>query len=145
MSHTPSIEAFPKARIFKFLTVDTKAWDLAYLSWPFEKGTQPDAHFSVNIHRTLQMELKTGAIDLAGALPDSAKVRSLIKGPPPQIAYKLATLPTIRSTFMFKAYGDQWLEALHERSRLFREPPDGNLDFEIKVLTQAVEVIAKVR
>lgn len=144
-SFSPPITAFPTATIFKFLASDPTAWDLGYLSWDFERGMRPDAQFSVNIHRTLQFVLATGAIDLANSQPAADKVRGLIKGPAPQVALAIASMARLKQTHMYLAYGDVWLETLRQRSHLYREPHNEVLDFAVTDCSKAMEFIRKLK
>lgn len=49
-----------------FLKDDQDAWNLAYLSWDFDKcKTWPDPHFSTHVRRTLQFVIASGALDLS--------------------------------------------------------------------------------
>lgn len=94
-----------------------EAWNLAYLSFPFEAVlSHPDPWFSTVIRRTLQTVLNTGVIDLADAYPDNVKVVHLMRMPAPQAVVHLtahaAKLPA------FKAYGAEWLSTIQTRARL---------------------------
>lgn len=140
------IESYRFATLFKFLVDDPIAWDLAYLSWDFEAGKDiPDPQFSTNVRRTLQFVTRSGVIDLANEAPPAATVRGLMRHTPPRSVKLILGLPRLVELPMFKAYGPPWAKTLQSRSRLYREPHDAGLDFEIKVLTQATEVIAKFR
>jgi len=128
------------------LAEDPLAWNLAWLSWDFEDGKRPpDAHLSVNVRRTLQTVISDGKPDLTGSLPDALKVRGLLKQPAPRAVRLILGLRRLHELPLFKAYGAAWLRTLEARSHLYREPHDKDYDFEIQVLTQAAEVIAKIR
>lgn len=140
------IDGYPRAAVFKMLREDAAAWDLAFLSWDFEDTSRtPDPHLSVNVRRTLQFVIKDGSLDLTGALPDSMKVRGLLRHPAPCAAKLIRELPRVKELPMFKAYGPAWLETLESRSHLYQEPYDKAYDFDVADLTQATEVIAKIR
>lgn len=139
------LAAYKHAAMFKFLVEDPQAWDLAYLSWPFESGMLPDPHFGVNCRRTLQFVMGTGKLDIASQLPTSLTLRSLMKGPAPQAVKLILSLKRLKETPMYLAYGEPWAETLMKRSRLYREPYDAEYDFEVKSVANAAEVIAKVK
>lgn len=138
------LEAYKHASMFKLLADDEVTWNLAYLSWDFEsKRAIPDSHFSVNCHRTLQFVVETGELDLAGSIPNKFKVRGLMSCPAPQAVHRIANLSRVKELPLFRAYGQNWLDTLVARSRLYREPEDFEFDFEIKSLAQASNVIRK--
>ena len=140
------IDAYPRASGFAMLREDTAAWDLAWLSWDFEDTRRlPDTHLSVNIRRTLQFVVRDGSLDLTGALPDHLKVRGMLALPAPRAVKLLREMPNVRGTPMFKAYGTSWLDTLATRAHLYRAPYDKDYDFDVADLTQATEVIAKIR
>lgn len=119
---------------------DPEAWNLAWLSHDFKKGPHPDANFTTLVRRTLQFVLKTGGIDLIDAVPTSLKVRGLLRLLPAQAVKRIAGMEHLIDTPMFSAYGAAWLEVMHERARLYREP-EGPLDMSLSDLTQAQAVI----
>lgn len=140
------ITSYRFATVFKFLVEDPIAWDLAYLSWDFESAKKPpDAQFSVNVRRTLQFDLVEGRLDLTGEAPVGNTVRGLFRHPAPRAVKLITELPNLQDLYLFKAYGTAWLDSMQKRVRLYREPHDKNYDFEINLLTQATEVISKIR
>lgn len=140
------IGSYRFASLYKFLVEDPAAWDLAYLSWDFEAARKPpDANFSVSVRRTLQFDLVAGKLDLTGEAPPSHTIRGLLQHPPPRAVKLITEHPKLRELQLFKAYGTIWLETLLKRSHLYREPHNKDYDFEVHVLTQATEVIAKIR
>ncbi len=46
---------------------------------------------------------------------------------------------------MYLAYGQQWVDTMTQRSRLYREPHDEQLDAKLPDLSDALRVIAKLR
>jgi len=140
------IGSYRFAQLFRFLVEDPVAWDLAYLSWDFEAAeAPPDANFSTHVRRTLQYSLATGRLDLTGETPPSHTVRGMLRHPAPRAVKLLIEHRLVRELPLFQAYGPDWLRILEVRSHTYREPHDKDFDFEINVLTQAAEVIAKVR
>lgn len=140
------IGSYRFAPLFKFLLEDPVAWDLAYLSWDFEKAkTPPDANFSTHVRRTLQYDLVAGRLDLTGEAPESNTLRGMLRHPAPFVAKLICEFPKLHELQLFRAYGTTWLRTLELRSHLYREPHNKEYDFEVKVLTQATEVIAKLR
>lgn len=140
------IGSYRFAPMFKFLVEDPVAWNLAYLSWDFEAAQKPpDANFSTHVRRTLQYSLATGRVDLTDETPPHRTVRGLLQHPPPRAVKLLTEHPLVRDMPLFRAYGPDWLRTLEARGRLYWEPYDKDYDFEINVLTQATEVIAKIR
>ena len=138
------LEAYKHASMFKLLADDEVTWNLAYLSWDFEsRRATPDSHLSVNCHRTLQFVVETGELDLIGSIPNKFKVRGLMSCPAPQAVQRIANLSRVKELPLFRAYGQNWLDTLLARSRLYREPDDIEFDFEIKGLAQAISVIQK--
>lgn len=140
------IDAYPRATPFAMLREDAAAWDLAWLSWDFEnQARMPDTHLSVNIRRTLQFVIRDGSLDLTSEVPDQLKVRGLMSYTAPRAVKLILGMPNVRDTHMFKAYGPEWLQTLEVRSQLYRAPYDKAYDFDVEDLTQATEVIDKVR
>jgi len=136
------ITHYRSAKLFKFLAVDALAWNLGYLSFDFENlKSQPDSHFSVNVHRTLMFVIATGGIDLAGQLPDRDKVRGLMHGPAAQVAHKIASLTFVKQLPLYLAYGAPWLALLQQRAQAWREPHDAQFDFAVPDCSQALELI----
>lgn len=140
------IGSYRFASLYKFLVEDPVAWDLAYLSWDFEaaKGP-PDASFSTHVRRTLQFDLVSGRLDLTGGVHPLHTLRGLLRYPAPRAVKLISELPLCHELQLFRAYGPAWLRTLEVRSHLYREPHNKDYDFEINVLTQATEVIAKIR
>lgn len=138
------IESYKSACMFKLLVDDEVAWNLAYLSWDFEANHgYPDAYFSTHCHRTLQFVISTGELDLASKVPNELKVRGLMSGPAPQVVLRIINLSRVRELPLFRAYGQNWLDTLIARSRLYREPYDAEFDFEIKSIAHALDVVQK--
>ncbi len=136
---------YKHAGTFKLLQDDQEAWNLAYLSWDWEEGPFPDPHLSVNVWKTLMFEPGTGRVDLTRSADPKRTLRGLIKGPAPQVVYKLTNLERLKETPMFMAYGQQWVDTMSQRSHLYREPHDEQLDAKLSDLSQALGVIAKLR
>ncbi len=140
------IDAYPRAAPYAMLRDDPVAWDLAWLSWDFENHARPpDVQLSVNIRRTLQFVIRDGSLDLTGELPDGLKVRGFMRHAAPYAVKLIIDMPLVKETQMYRMYGEAWLSALEARSHLYREPYDKAYDFEVGALTQATEVIAKIR
>lgn len=101
-----------------FLRQDAEAWNLAFLSHPYEdEGDPSDPHFTVNIRRTLQYILTSGSIDLANVMDSRRCLRHWLQYPAPQavklildLGGRLVKLP------MYRAYGPSWVETIQRRS-----------------------------
>lgn len=125
-----------------FLKDDQEAWNLAYLSWDFDKRkTWPDPHFSTHVRRTLQFVIDTGALDLTGEISSGKKVRGFLRGPAPAAAYKLTHLPRVKELPLYLVYGEKWLERVNDRARQYREPHDERFDFAIEDVSIGLEII----
>lgn len=140
------IGSYRFAPLYKFLTDDPVAWDLAYLSWDFEACKEPpDAQFSTVVRRTLQFVTASGRIDLANTQPPNLTVRGLMRHPAPRAVKLILDLHRLPELPLFQAYSTRWLDTFQTRSHLYREPHDKDFDFDVNVLTQATEVISKFR
>lgn len=142
---TKPLAEYKHAQPFKILHSDPDAWNLAYLSWDWEDGAFPDPHLSVNVWHTLMFVMETGVVDLANQAHNNDKVRGLMRNPPPRVVHLITNLPNLASTPMFKAYGQQWVDTMTQRSYLYREPHDEQLDAKLPDLSDALRVIAKLR
>ncbi len=110
------IEVGPGASAF--LANDPEAWNLAFLSHPFEgRKYHKDPHFSVHVRRTLQIRLDTGELDLVGLEPELC-VRALFRLPPLRAVLRLLALApsVVRSLPLYIAYGEAWEKQIRRRA-----------------------------
>lgn len=129
ISCAPLIKTFSSFASSLILNDDEAAWNLAYLSYDFEKlRSHPDPHFSTHVRRTLQHVLLTGETDLAGKVPAHLTVRGFFRFPPPKAMFQLLAMKRREALPLFKAYGTGWLVLAEQRSHLWQEPYDSALD-----------------
>lgn len=129
-----------------FLKPDPAAWNLAYLSWDFDKcKVWPDPHLSTHVHRTLQFVIATGAIDLAGSVDIGKKVRGFLLAPAPAAAYQISSMRRVKELPLYLAYGEEWLNRVNARARDWREPHDERFDFAIDDFSLSLELIRVCR
>jgi hypothetical protein len=96
----------------------TGAWNLAYLSYDYERSlTHKDPQFTVNVRRTIQMKLDGSGLDLA-MNPVSGVVESLLQLPAARFVYLISQNPILVQLPMYLAYGHAWLKSIEERSFL---------------------------
>ncbi len=146
MRYSPDpLGSYKHAKPFKLLQDDPDAWNLAYLSWDWEGGPFPDAHLSANVWKTLMFVPSVGKVDLTKITPSRLTVRSMIRGPAPQVVYRLTNMQRLKETPMFAAYGQPWVTTMTQRSHMFREPYDEVLDADLTDLSDALRIIAKLR
>lgn len=121
---------------------DQEAWNLAYLSWDFEKcRTWPDPNFSTHVRRTLQFVIATGALDLTADVNTDRKVRGFLCAPAPAAAYQITNMRRVKELPLYQAYGEKWLTRVNARARNYREPYDELFDFAIDDVSISLEVI----
>lgn len=125
-----------------FLKDDHAAWNLAYLSWDFDKcKTWPDPNFSTHVRRTLQFVIATGGLDLTDDVNVYKKVRCFLLGPAPAAAYQINNMQRVTELPLYLAYGEAWLARVNARARNYREPHDERFDCAIDDLSMSCEVI----
>lgn len=130
-----------------FAAASPEAWNLAYLSHPYEQGLPSDPNFGVYVRRTLQTNVHTGEVVLAG-LPEEDTITSLLRLPAPQFVDLMSNLPLVLVARMplsavYGAYG--WLEMMRRRSYLFREPYDPVHDAPVTSTAEARALLAQIR
>lgn len=120
------------------------AWNLAYLSWDYDKCLDPDDHkFTVHVRRTCQMKLDGSGLDLAGTEPLNKLVESLLLLPAPRFVHLIEQHAILPSLPIYVAYGSTWLDTIKARSHLcqtYDDPPDNVVDF-----AAAKSLIDKIR
>lgn len=125
-----------------FFKDDQEAWNLAYLSWDFDKcKTWPDPHFSTHVRRTLQFVIATGALDLTADVNTGGKVRCFLRAPAPAAAYQITNMLRVKELPLYLAYGEAWLTRVNARARNYREPYDERFDYAIDDVSISFEVI----
>lgn len=128
----------------KFLQ-EPEAWNLAYLSHPFEvRPLHPDPQFTVHIRYTVKMHVPSGTVDLTGARRASSLFGQLLTMPAPWLLAWMRRNPTVvTSTPLYKAYGSQWLQTVISRERLC-EAYQGDVDDEVVDLTYSRELLRHI-
>lgn len=111
----------------------TAAWNLAYLSYDYEKSMQHhDPQFTVHVRRTAQTRLDGSGVDLADQDDPTTTVAGWLALPAPRFVHLVANHPILHSLPLFKAYGQDWLSTITARSYLCQtdeNPPDNVVDF----------------
>lgn len=129
-----------------FLNDDQDAWNLAYLSWDFDKRkTWPDPLFSTHVRRTLQFVIASGALDLTNEANTSRTVRGFLRAPAPAAAYQMTRMRRVKELPLYLAYGEEWLNRVNARARNYREPHDARFDFAINDVSISLEAIRACR
>lgn len=108
---------------------DAEAWNLAFISYPYEDFEAPsDPHFTTHVRRTLQFVINTGKIDLASVAKSGDCVRHWLRMPAPQFLKRLGGMPRLTELPMFRAYGPRWIGTLENRVWLCHqeETPGGD-------------------
>lgn len=123
-----------------------EAWNLAFLSHDYGSGSPPDPQFGVHVARTLQLNLLTGHLDLAGLTDPDDTVTPWLREPAPYFARMVQALSQHQLTWvpLYQAYGESWLESVGRRSHLYREPFDIAHDFQIHDTTLAMEALKRI-
>ena len=126
-----TIDAGPGHAVF--LRDDPEAWNLAFLSHPYEKQPENlDGQFTVNVRRTVNTVIATGEVDVLGKLPARLTVRRFLQGPPQDFIHAVESLQCLQAGKMvalldrlpmYQAYGDEWLETMRERAGLCLSAP----------------------
>ena len=129
----------------EFLSESTEAWNLAFLSHPYElEEIHPDPHFTTHVRWSLRMVLKTGVIDLAETLPEEQKFAPIMRLPAPRVALLLRSRTSWAKRLpLYKRYGPAWFEMVAERSRLAHQAADP--EESITDLSFAQQVLARIQ
>lgn len=113
----------------KLLRGDVEAWNLAFLSHPFEfKAFHPDPRFVVNVSATVRTRLDDGSVGPIHTgfdpRPDAPTVRSLLMRPAEVFVRYVLDDADLRETLpLFRIYGATWLTLIQERAPLCGEHP----------------------
>jgi hypothetical protein len=120
------------------------AWNLAYLSFDYDKHAQhSDPQFTVLVRRTVQTRLDGSGVDVAGIEDHSRLVASLLHLPAARFVHLVKQLPVLHNLPMFQSYGQTWLNTIAERSYLCTvDDGPAFLDF-VGDLTQAKQLLSK--
>ena len=106
-----------------------EVWNLAYLSFPYERLTDHhDPLFTTHVRRSTQMRLDGSGLGLAE--DPTTLVGSLLNLPAPRFLYLLEQSPALRYLPMFLNYGQEWLDSARTRARFceWGAPPDDPVD-----------------
>lgn len=117
----------------EFLRNDVEAWNLAFLSHPYERRAEhSDPQFTIWVRRTVNTVVTTGSVDILGKLPADKLVRGLLQRPAREFVSAIRTtqawaggervqlLPLLP---LYIAYGDEWLQTIAERAGLCLPAP----------------------
>lgn len=108
----------------QFLSADPEAWNLAWLSYPYEhRSEHPDARFTVLVFQTVQTVLSTGELDRVNRDAD-VLVRGMLRKPADKFLRALLkakayhagrVVPLIPMLPLYQAYGDLWVNVMKDR------------------------------
>lgn len=127
------------------LANDPEAWNLAFLSFPYEEDTYGNAPaFSVHIRRTLQVDVATGEMDITETEP-GLRVRLYLRYPPLQAVGLILGLPLrVRHKLpMYLQYGEGWLDVIQKRASMLASMQDPDND--IFDVSQAADYLQRFR
>jgi hypothetical protein len=124
----PQLKAGPA--FAEFLRNDVEAWNLAFLSHPYElRAEHPDPQFTILVRRTVNTLLSTGSVDVLGKMPAQNTVRSLLRLPPGQFITAILSRRAadgralIEHLPIYQAYGEPWLDQITARARHCLDAP----------------------
>ena len=127
------------------LANDPEAWNLAFLSFPFEDGGIPrDPQFSVHLRRTLQVDITSGALDITETAP-GLRVRLFLRFPPLKAVRAIYGLQphVLRNLPMYSTYGNTWLDTIQKRASMLASMQDPDND--IFDVSQAADYLQRFR
>lgn len=137
------ITHYPVPNASKFLNKDEQAWNLAWLSFDFDKAVaHPDPKFSVNVYQTVQTMVRNGVMDVANTHPELT-VREYLKQPAPKAVQLILAMTHLDKLPMYKAYGPEWVNTILQRSHLAQEEHDPALDAPVSSTKQALSLLKK--
>lgn len=102
-----------------------EVWNLAYLSFPYERLVDhPDPMFTTHVRRSTQMRLDGTGLGLSE--DPTTLVGSLLSLTAPRFLHLLARSPAIATLPLLQIYGADWLNLVHDRARVceWGAPPD---------------------
>ena len=98
---------------------NTGIWNLAYLSYDFEKSLQhPDPNFTVLVRHTFRTRLDGSGVDIAGIQNPDELVGSLLALTAPRFTYIISRHTVLTTLPMYQAYGYAWLATIDARARV---------------------------
>lgn len=101
----------------RMLRSDAEAWNLAWLSHPYElRPEHEDGRFTVIVSHTVNMIRDTGALDTDRRLGPRATLRGLLRLPPNQFWFAINN-DLAKRTPMYRIYGDRWLHTVMVRAQ----------------------------
>lgn len=110
----------------EFLRNDAEAWNLAFLSHPYElRAEHPDPQFTILVRRTVNTVLASGSVDIVGKLPAYLLVRGLLRRPADEFVREIAAAralaagedrPLLEMLPLYVAYGDDWVNSILSRA-----------------------------
>ena len=98
---------------------NTGIWNLAYLSYDFEKSLQhPDPNFTVLVRHTFRTRLDGSGVDIAGIQNPDELVGSLLALTAPRFTHIISRHRVLTTLPMYQAYGYTWLATIDARARV---------------------------
>jgi hypothetical protein len=111
----------------------TQSWNLAYISFDFEKRLHhADPYFTTNVKRTTQTLILSGGLDILEETPVTDRIAGWLLLPAPRFVKLIKGCNALKNLPMYLAYGDQWLETIEERAHVCQVDdwlPDNVIDF----------------
>lgn len=135
------IKRYPWACNSTFLTRDPLAWNLAWLSYAPEHGSQFNPQFTSAVSQTCSALLFNGGIDLLDRAPVRDKVAGLMQLPPPAAVHRLTNAAGLFAMPLYKLFGANWLRVMTLRAREYSEPFDSEFDAPVSSLADAEFVL----
>lgn len=137
-----------------FLRDDVEAWNLAYLSHPYElRAEHRDAEFTVLVRRTVNTTLSGGRLDMLGHSPATLTVRGLLRLPAPEFIEAITRGNTAAGERLldrlplYAAYGEPWLATCKARAALcLRAPVSSEFEpgDEVPDVAQAQDLLRRI-
>jgi hypothetical protein len=114
-----TVQGTPYGPAHSTLLCVPQAWNLAYLSFDFDKALHHrDPYFSTHVVRTMQTRLDGGGEDIIEKYPPSQLVQGLLSLPAPRFVYLIRHHSVLQQLPLFLNYGQAWLDTIEERSRI---------------------------
>lgn len=123
------------------LKSDAEAWNLAYLSHPYERAPEPaDPQFTTLVRRTVNMPRRGPELDVAGARPPEETVRGLLRLVPEEFWFAFMEDDLAKRTPLFAAYGEAWLLRVMSRALAPWTPAEHESGLDV---SQAAHILSK--
>lgn len=143
----------------EFLRNDVQAWNLAFLSHPYERRAEhSDGQFTLLVRRTVNTKLADAEIDTLGRTPAHLTVRGLLQLPAHEFIDRITTTVLRDGAFkgtklvhrlpLYLAYGEPWLLTCMARAeRCLRAPVASEFEpgDEVPHVRDAADLLKKYR